>query len=439
VNTFYRIWLFALAIKLIIGATLPFSNDEAYYWVWSHHLQLGYFDHPGMIAWLVKLGHPLDTFGLRWPAIILGHMSWICWYLVFKQQLTGRRMILWALLMLLNPLLGWGTFLAIPDTPAVFFWSLCTLSFLKWIETLEIKWALVFGASFGLGFNSKYQLVLILPCLLIWLFWVRGWKKLNYKHLPAIIITAIIFSLPVFYWNFHNHFDSFMFQLGHGLKSEAPRLVWPLEYLGSQMGLLFPTVFLLSIIPPSNKNEKFLYVCGWFTILFFFGTSFSARPEGNWPILGYAPLITLAALRVKRSKLLWGTAYVWAFCFVLVLSEAYWRWIPVADKSNFKTSEFERYDDFIPYLKSEIPVYASSFQMAAMLNFKTRTPIYKLRTLSRKDFYDYLPDSEPPPHGRFIVLANRETDFSQTILQKYKFVNEVHFKDDKKIIVYEVP
>jgi len=34
------------ALRLIAGALLPLSADEAYYWLWSRHLAAGYFDHP---------------------------------------------------------------------------------------------------------------------------------------------------------------------------------------------------------------------------------------------------------------------------------------------------------------------------------------------------------------------------------------------------------
>ena len=34
---------------------LPLHPDEAYYWHWSRHLELSYFDGPPLIAYLIKL------------------------------------------------------------------------------------------------------------------------------------------------------------------------------------------------------------------------------------------------------------------------------------------------------------------------------------------------------------------------------------------------
>ncbi len=447
-NTFYRYWSFTLVIKLIIGATLPFSSDEAYYWVWSQNLQLSYFDHPAMIAWLLKLGHVFDAFGLRWPVIVLGHCSWILIYELFKSELVGTRLWIWVAVMFLNPLFGWGTFLAIPDTPAAFFLCASLYASVRWYEAKHIKWALALGVSLGLGFNSKYHMVLFVPAFLIWITWLRGWRYVRWAHVPIIIFTGILCSLPVLIWNYQNNFDSFLFQLHHGLSSEARRISWPFEYLGSQVALLFPTVFWLALRRPTDSRRKLLYVMGWFPILFFLWSSFSARPEGNWPILGYAPLLTLAVLQAKNFQALRYTVWIWCAGMLIAFSEAKFSWLPIQNKENLKTAESTRFDVFVPWVAGtydpallpgpKLPVYASSFQMAATLNFKTRLPIYKLKTLSRRDAYDYLGGSEPPASGRFIVLANRETNFNGTILDSQILIEEKHFTADKKIMIYEV-
>ena len=46
-------WIF---INLLQAALTGLYPDEAYYWVYSRHLQWGYFDHPPMVALMVKFG-----------------------------------------------------------------------------------------------------------------------------------------------------------------------------------------------------------------------------------------------------------------------------------------------------------------------------------------------------------------------------------------------
>jgi hypothetical protein len=44
----------AALLRLALAAVVPLFPDEAYYWEWSRRLAGGYFDHPPVIAWLVR-------------------------------------------------------------------------------------------------------------------------------------------------------------------------------------------------------------------------------------------------------------------------------------------------------------------------------------------------------------------------------------------------
>jgi 4-amino-4-deoxy-L-arabinose transferase-like glycosyltransferase len=72
-----------LFLRAIMAAQLPLSADEAYYWLWSLHPAAGYFDHPPMIAWLIRAGTLLfgDTpLGVRLAGVLLSFpASWFVW------------------------------------------------------------------------------------------------------------------------------------------------------------------------------------------------------------------------------------------------------------------------------------------------------------------------------------------------------------------------
>ena len=53
---FYAAWL---AVLLIQSLTTELFDDEAYYWVYSRFLDWGYYDHPPMIAALIKVGYAI--------------------------------------------------------------------------------------------------------------------------------------------------------------------------------------------------------------------------------------------------------------------------------------------------------------------------------------------------------------------------------------------
>lgn len=48
--------VFLILIRIVAGAVTPLAFDEAYYWRWSKHLAGGYFDHPPMVAVVIRLG-----------------------------------------------------------------------------------------------------------------------------------------------------------------------------------------------------------------------------------------------------------------------------------------------------------------------------------------------------------------------------------------------
>ena len=69
-------------IRCVIAASIGLGNDEVYYVTYAQHLQWNYFDHPPMVAWLIKLGS------------IFGH-SELAVRFFFNLMSTGSIYFLW--------------------------------------------------------------------------------------------------------------------------------------------------------------------------------------------------------------------------------------------------------------------------------------------------------------------------------------------------------
>src|SRR6476660_10646909 len=76
-----------IALRLIAAAYTPITFDEAYYWMWSKSLAGGYYDHPPMVAAVIRLGTMIagDTeLGVRLVSVLLAlPMSWAVYQATF--------------------------------------------------------------------------------------------------------------------------------------------------------------------------------------------------------------------------------------------------------------------------------------------------------------------------------------------------------------------
>src|SRR6185312_7324884 len=62
-----------VALRLVAAAWTPITFDEAYYWMWSKHLAGGYYDHPPMVALVIRAGTMIagdSEFGVRLVSIL---------------------------------------------------------------------------------------------------------------------------------------------------------------------------------------------------------------------------------------------------------------------------------------------------------------------------------------------------------------------------------
>src|ERR1700685_3748066 len=110
-----------VALRLVAAAWTPITFDEAYYWMWSKHLAGGYYDHPPMVAVVIRLGTMIagDTeFGVRLVSILLAlPMSWAV-YRTASILFGGRRVAATATILLNVTLMAAvGTLMVPPDSP----------------------------------------------------------------------------------------------------------------------------------------------------------------------------------------------------------------------------------------------------------------------------------------------------------------------------------
>src|SRR6266567_4593414 len=149
-----------VALRLGAAAWTPLTFDEAYYWMWSKHLAGGYYDHPPMVAVVIRLGTLIagDTeLGVRLISILLAlPMSWAVYRAT--EILFGSRRAAASATILLNVTLmaAVGTLIVTPDAPLLVASSFVLFFLAKVLETGRGAWWLAVGVAVGVALLSKY-------------------------------------------------------------------------------------------------------------------------------------------------------------------------------------------------------------------------------------------------------------------------------------------
>src|SRR5262252_1326036 len=110
-----------IVLRLVAAAWTPLTFDEAYYWMWSKHLAFGYYDHPPMVALVIRAGTMIagDTeLGVRLFSVLLALPMSFATYRTASILFGGVRVAAIAA-MLLNVTLmaAVGTTIVTPDAP----------------------------------------------------------------------------------------------------------------------------------------------------------------------------------------------------------------------------------------------------------------------------------------------------------------------------------
>jgi 4-amino-4-deoxy-L-arabinose transferase-like glycosyltransferase len=307
--------LFLLIISALHGiynTSMQLHEDEAFYWLWSTHLQLSYYDHPPMVAYIIKF---FTLFGDNEFFVRLGAvacMSISSWYVFLLSKEVFDNDVAWLTLVTsaILPATFMGYTIITPDAPLILFWS--TASYYSYKALFNDRWSdyILAGLHIGCLMLSKYTSVLFLAFLLLFILIKIPKTLLTSKPWVAIIISFIIFS-PVIIWNYQHDWISFLFQYSHGTTSEFKiRFDKFFEFFGGLFALFTPIFFAILLFGTFKyrnwffNNKRFYVVLSYlFPLLFFLYKALFKKMELNWAAIVFIPGVILFAYTVKHYKL----------------------------------------------------------------------------------------------------------------------------------------
>ncbi|MCL4485700.1 MAG: glycosyltransferase family 39 protein [Nitrospirae bacterium] len=407
-------WVLGLVFvfHVVLALKAGLVADEAYYWTWSLHPALSYFDHPPMIAWILWLSTHLfgtNRWGIRFPSLLISVLIGVFLYRMAKEMLRDRWAGLWAVFLVSATLLfSAGSFLITPDSIVILFFLLTLLSFWRAIDRNSGREMLLSGLWFGLGLLSKYTMVLLGPLLVLFLLLdPRGRSWFRRPSLWGAGALALLLFTPVILWNSQHAWASFRFQWHHGMQAHQMAPLDGLsDYLGGQLGVMTPIVYLIllgagvvagiRLFRTPSRPLLFLWVTSYPILLFFAYSSLKAKVEANWPVEGYlgAFLVTGALLAEwERRPWILRTALAGValgiFANLLVGLQVFWPLLPIDPNvdptgrmAGFRTEdrEIRALAESLPEDQRPSAWLVDGYSNASLLKFREygRTPVYEI-------------------------------------------------------------
>ena len=274
-RTFFLFIIIHLLIWTLVPAlsnkNLPLDTIEAL--AWGSDLDWGFNKHPPLSAFAAEVFYQI--FGSQdWAYYFLSQLFVIiAFFAVYKfseEILNDKKFAL------LSVLLLEGIYFYNFTTPEfnvnvaqLPFWALTVYYTWRCIKHDKATDYVLLGLFAGLGILSKYLFVyLVIGIKLVFIYFLRKGKKIKFSHYFIAGPITLIILLPHLIWLTENNYITIFYGLQRtgGVGGFLDHLIYPLIFLGKQIGLLIPfllmSFFLIKKIKSkiNFKDEKLVFL-----------------------------------------------------------------------------------------------------------------------------------------------------------------------------------
>lgn len=427
-----------LALWLVLGifqaAFTELMDDEAYYWVYSRHMDWGYFDHPPMVALLIKAGYALfhNELGVRIGVVILNTLTLQLTWLMLPRKDNRIFFIILAAMGAMQI----GGMLAVPDVPLIFFAALYFLLYRNFLDIPSWRNTMLLGVGMALMFYSKYHGILLV------FFTVLANLRLlrSFKFYVACILTTVLF-FPHLYWQYTHGFPSLQYHLVERNASSYD-ITYSLDYLVGQILLFGPLMgwlllYYAFICPIESRFERTLKFSVIGVLVFFLISTFKGRVEANWTVMVFTPTVILAhqAILRKGYALKWLQYGAYVTLAVVLVARVYlvWDFMPGVEVRP-ELHHNKAWAAAMSKRAGNTPVvFLNSYQWPSKYAFYAHQESYSINSrFARRSQYNYW-DTEKALWGKPVMIAFQGddelpiTDSIATVKGKWYYHLEPHF------------
>ena len=407
--------------------------QDAYYYLYGQNLSLSYFDHPGMIGYILRIFTDVfgtSIFAVKFADFFITSITILSFYKLASYFLSKEKLQRAFLLITSTIFVSILSFNSTPDVPLLLCWTLSLICLYKAIFE-EKKWFFILGGiAMGMAFNSKYTAILLQFGLLAFLIFSNKYRKLLLSPwLWGSIMISVAVTFPVWYWNYQNEFASFVFQSSERTSSISEFKISPKNFFGAighQMFLLIPVLFLVFItitykyIKRVLLNFKFPQAKTLFLLAFFVPTFvgfFLLTPiywvKLNWMMPSYITGIILAGMFI--SKKLLKIQILMSIVFHLLVSlQVLFYLVPI--KSDDTWVGWKELALEIEQLQEKQPntfIFSNdNYKTSACLNFFMENKVYAQNIIGLPALhFDYLGDNLSTLKGKNAFFIDSDKRF----------------------------
>jgi 4-amino-4-deoxy-L-arabinose transferase-like glycosyltransferase len=427
--------LIIVIFNLIRLLFLPFMGmmpQDAYYYFYSEHLSLSYFDHPPMVAYMLYLfslvfGKSVITIKLA-DFVITAGTQWAFFAFSSKILRSERKYTSWILLastLMISSL----SMVTTPDVPLLLFWVL-SLNSLYVALFRKNNWHWIWAGIFmGLAFDSKYTALAIPAGLFLFLVFsgrYRGYLQTIWPYLSGAFM--VLAAWPVIKWNIDNEFASFVFQSSERAETISGITIHNFfGLLGTQLFLLAPIgfaglwwvaykYFRRIFIKPNQVNPELWFLLAFFLPMFmgFYMISFFYWVKLNWLMPAYISGIIILARYLDKKWIKWQLIFSGVF-HVLVMIEVLFYPFPIkSDDTWFGWEDFANQTEVLWSKHPDAFVFSEdNYKTTAQLMFYTNKKIYGRNVIGKNALhYDYIGDDLNQLKGKNALFIDSHRRFS---------------------------
>ena len=294
-----RLFSYFLVVIFLVNIVQSYFTqlifDEAYYWHYAQEMAWGYFDHPPMVALMIKLGSLFfeQELGVRFISCLLSVGTFgILWQLIDGAE-KNRYVLHFFVLVFSMTLVNAYGFLTLPDTPLLFFTALFLLVYKRFLNRPSLLMALVLGVVMAALMYSKYHAVLIIFFVLL-----SNLRLVLNKYAWVAVGVALLCYTPHFIWLAEHDFVTIRYHLFERPNQPYKFEKFTLGFLVNLVvifGLTFPLIYWsLLKTKASDKFSRALLFLTYGIIAFFFISSFQRRVQTQWIIVICVPMAIIA-------------------------------------------------------------------------------------------------------------------------------------------------